>query len=301
MSDDRIYAVGYRRLDSRARVRPPAWPIARTMLLLAWRKRATKMALLGCGAVFVVCAFIIVAQLLVRRFGGEVGGPAVSNLIGETQGVIAGFLTAQFYFTTFAVAVVAGGAIAADRSAGAFDLYFSRPLTRRDYALGKLWGAGMVPAATLVVPVLLLWLTATGIAPPELRADLWWLVVPATASALLIAAVVSTTIVGLSAYGTSARGVGISYVVLLVGLGAIGEALAAAGYDWAGYVSPSRNLRTVSDALLAVGPKSMVEQLVLGSGVARNDSAFVSAGALIGMAALGLAAVWNRLTAEVVG
>ncbi len=301
MSDDRIYDVGYRRLEDRGRPRPPAWPIARTMLLLAWRKRATKFALLACGGVFLVCAVAIVGQLVAQRFATDLGADTLQQMIGKTQEVFAAFVSVQFYFTTFAIAVVAGGAVADDRAAGAFDLYFSRPLTRGDYALGKLWGAATVPLVTLVLPVLLMSLVATGIAPPSLRAGLWWLVVPAGASALLAAAVLSTTIVGLSAMGTSSRGVGVAYVAILAGVGLVCEGLAAAGIDWAGYLSPSRDLRTVSDALLAIGPKSMVAQLVMGGSHTLNDSAIVSTLALLGYTGLGYGALWHRLRSEVAG
>lgn len=300
MSDDRIYAVGYRRLGERATRRSPVWPIARTMLVLAWRKRATKIALLACGGVFVVFGFIVVGQIVAQRFAGDIGQQMLSQLVGSTQASLAIFVSVQFYFTTFAIAVVAGGAVAEDRSAGAFDLYFSRPLTRGDYALGKLWGAATVPLLTLVLPVFLLWLAATGIAPPVVRQSLWWLIVPGFASAAIAGVVLAATIVGLSAFGTSARGVGIAYVAVLVGIGAVCEGLAAAGLDWAGYLSPSRDLRTVSDALLSVGPKALLEQIAAGK-TALNDSALFSALGLAGYVVAGVAGLWSRLSAEVVG
>ncbi len=258
MSDDRIYAVGYRRLQQKATLRSPVWPIARTMLVLAWRKRATKIALLACGAVFVIFGFGVVGQLVAQRFAGDLGGELLGNVVGNTQNSLAIFVSVQFYFTTFAIAVVAGGAVADDRSAGAFDLYFSRPLTRGDYALGKLWGAAIAGA------------------------------------------VLASTIVGLSAFGTSARGVGIAYVAVLVGIGAVCEGLAAAGLDWAGYLSPSRDLRTVSDALLAVGPKALLEKLAVGR-AALNDSALFSMLGLAGYIVAGIGGLWKRLSDEVVG
>ncbi len=300
MSDDRIYAVGYRRLQQKATLRSPVWPIARTMLVLAWRKRATKIALLACGAVFVIFGFGVVGQLVAQRFAGDLGGELLGNVVGNTQNSLAIFVSVQFYFTTFAIAVVAGGAVADDRSAGAFDLYFSRPLTRGDYALGKLWGAAIVPMLTLVIPVFLLWLAATGIAPPVIRQNLWWLIVPGLASAAIAGAVLASTIVGLSAFGTSARGVGIAYVAVLVGIGAVCEGLAAAGLDWAGYLSPSRDLRTVSDALLAVGPKALLEKLAVGR-AALNDSALFSMLGLAGYIVAGIGGLWKRLSDEVVG
>ncbi len=298
-SPDRIYDVGYRKMSDRSRPRRPAWAIARTMLVLAWRKRSTKVALLCCAGVALVAGVAVVVQLLTQRALGATPGLDIGKLVGGTQETLAGFVSVQFYFTAFAIAVVAGGAVADDRAAGAFDLYFARPLTRMDYALGKLLGAGLVPGVTLLVPVALLWLIAVGIAPPGLREQMWWLVVPALGGAALASAVLASTIVGVSAFGTSARGVGIAYITLLVGAGAVGEGIAQAGWDAFGYLSPSRDLRTVSDALLQVGAPSVLLQTLTKSTL--NPNAALSALALLGFTGAGLGALWKRLGDEVVG
>ncbi len=298
---DRIYAVGYRRLDRPERPRSPLWPIARTMLVLAWRQRATKFALLLCGAVALVCGFVLVGQLLFERF--TVGGPGAGLLkpkaiVGTAQNTFSWFVSVQFYVTSFALAVVAGGCVADDRRAGAFDLYFARPLTPQHYMVGKLLGAGLVPTATILAPTLLLWLIAVGVAPPGGRENLWFLIVPAFGTALLASLVLTTSIVGLSALGERARTVGVVYVMGIALLTAICEGMAAAGQDWAGYLAPERNLRTVADSLLRVGP-SALDSLIPKRASTTNDSAFTSALALGAMAFAGLGALWVRVTREV--
>ncbi len=301
MNGERIYAVGYRPLDFKGRRQSPPWPIARTMLLLAWRKRATKVALLFCLAVVGGHGLWLVAQLLFRRYAGEMGGAhmlAVDQLVGQAQEVFAAFLSMQFFVTAVALSVIAGGAVAEDRAAGAFELYFARPLTPRQYAVGKLLGAGLVPAATLVLPSLLLWIVAVGVAPPALRAQLWWLVVPALAGALLAAATLTATVVGLSALGRKARTVGVVYVGGLILLSGVAEGLAAGGVGWAGYLAPERDLRTVADTLLNVGLPSVGAQFLPHRPQA-NPDALLSAAGLLAYAAAGLGALWWRLRAEV--
>jgi len=65
--ENRILAIGYRRrTDARTRRFVP-WPIARTALVLAWRKRATKMAAMVCFGIFFAHWLWLVLQLFLRR------------------------------------------------------------------------------------------------------------------------------------------------------------------------------------------------------------------------------------------
>lgn len=299
-NDDHVYAVGYRRIPGGAPRRGAWWPIARTMLALAWRRRATKLALLLCLMVVGVFGVWLVGQLLIKRYtgGGAMGLVGPAQLVGEAQEAFSNFLQSQFYVTAIAIAVIAGGAVADDRHAGAFELYFSRPLGRMDYALGKLAGAALVPLATMVVPVLLLWLLAVGIAPPDLRRELWWLVVPALCGATLAGAALTTTVVGVSAISERSRAVSIAYVAALVVSSGIFEGLTEAGLAWAGYLAPQRDLRTVVDALLDVGGTSLAGQLVHGR-LPANDSVLLSLAGLLAYTGAGLGLLAMRLKREV--
>lgn len=299
---DRVFEVGYRPLSERGKRQPPAVAIARTMLTLAWRQRATKLVLLVCLAVLGGHGVWLVGQLLFERFGSGMGagGIPVGELVGSTREVLANFLRVQFFTTAIAVGIIAGGAVAEDRAAGAFDLYFARPLTRADYALGKLGGAGLVPFVTILLPVVLLWLTALGIAPAELRSELWWLGVPALAGGVLSTVVLATTIIGLSAIGQKARTVSIIYVAGLLVLSGVVEGLTNGGFALAGYIAPERSLHTVIDWLLAP------QQSMLGSQVSSrytpiNHSVLGSLTALLGWAGAGFGLFWWRLRTEVVG
>lgn len=91
------------------------------------------------------------------------------------------------------------------------------------------------------------------------------------------------------------------FVIGLLVLAGVGDGVAAAGIDAAGYLSPTRDVHTVVRSLLKVGiPGLAAQMLKVGSGPT-NDSAWLSAAALSGYVFLGLGALWARLRAEVVG
>lgn len=302
MSDDRVFSIGYRPLSDRGKRQPPAWAIARTMLTLAWRQRSTKLVLLMCLAVLGFHGVWLVGQLLFERLndGGLGHGLAVGELVGEAREVLASFLRAQFYTTAIAIAVIAGGAVAEDRAAGAFDLYFARPLTRADYAVGKLGGAGLVPAVTVLLPVMVLWATALGIAPAGLRSELWWLGVPAFAGGLLATAVLAATIIGLSSVGKRARTVSVAYIAGLLVMSGILEGITGSGFHLAGYLSPERDLHTIVDWLLEPNRSLAGAQLSVRFSPT-NASVVGSLLGLLGWIGAGLGLFWWRLRSEVVG
>ena len=299
---DTVHAVGYRRLPAQRR-RRPIWAIARTLIGLALKRRITKLALIMCLMVLVGHGIWLAVQLMGERFAAEGGfrmhGPfGLHDTVGHVEEVISAYLRVQFYFTVPTIAVMAGGAVADDRHAGAFELYFSRPLTRLDYCLGKLLGAAIVPGVTLIGATLVLWLAALGIAPDTLRGDLWHIGPPALLGAVLGTALLASLIVGLSAVSKRARNVGVAFVALMLVIGGIAEGMAESGYGWGGYLSPERNLRTVVDAMLDLGSPSLASSF-LTSGAQLNGDVFTSALGIGAFLLLGLGALWISLSREV--
>lgn len=297
-----IHAIGYRRLEP-AKRRRPVWAIARTLVALALRRRVTKFALLLCLMVLVGHGIWLTVVMLGEQFGGRVGhgfrGPwGVRDTVGRLEEIIATYLQVQFYFTLPALAVVAGGAVADDRHAGAFELYFARPLSRWEYCAGKLLGAAAVPLTTLFLATLFLWVAAIGIAPDTLSSDLWHLALPGLGGALLGTALLTSMIVGLSAVSRRARNVGIAFVTLMVILVPVTEGLAQSGYAWGGYLSPERDLRTIIDYLLDIGSPSIARS-VMPSRTQVNSDVFMSAVALGGYIMAGLGMLWAGVSREV--
>lgn len=260
-----------------------------------------------CAAVVFAVGVGLVAQVLAENAAQQLaeGQPLAAGMmravVGSVQDTFAIFLRTQFFFSAVALAVIGGGLIADDRHAGALELYFSRPLTRRDYALGKLLAALAVPLCTIVAPFVLLWLMTVGIAPPALRGPMLGLLAPGLGGALLASLTLAATVVGVSAHGERRRTVGVIFVVILLALSAVGEGVADAGFGFAGYLSPTRDVQTVVDSLLGVGVGGLAAQLLELRSGSVNDSAWLSAGALTLMTLAGLGAVGARLRQEVAG
>src|SRR5690606_31467507 len=146
----------------------------------------------------------LAAQVLAQRLAGSRGElmeGVMRGIVGDVHSTLASFIGVQMLACAFLLAMVAAGLVAEDRRTGAMELYFSRPLRRHDYVAGKLLAAGLVPAATLVLPFALLWLFAIGMAPPAAAGELWGLLLPGLLGALVAAATLTATILGLSALG----------------------------------------------------------------------------------------------------
>lgn len=301
---DQVFSVGYRRLPGERPRRWVPWPIARTALSLAWRNRSTKLGVGLCAISVFGHGMALAAQVLAQRYVGEDGGSGGAVLlravVGDVHGTLATFIGVQMLACAFLLAMVAAGLVAEDRRTGAMELYFSRPLRRRDYVLGKLLAAGLVPAVTLVLPYALLWLFAIGMAPPHAAAPLWGLLLPGLLGAVVAATVLTATIVGLSAVGERGRTVGVIYVVGLLILSSMGDALSQQGQGWAGYLSPMRNVQTLVDAVLDAGGGGLLLGM-LTSRPSTNPSTTISVACLLGLTALGLLTLVWRVRKEVAG
>lgn len=303
---DRVFAVGYRRLpQGRPRHWAP-WPIARTALSLAWRKRSTKLGLGLCAMSVFGHGMVVAIQMLTQRMVSERGAQSeimsqvMRGFVGDVHGMLANFIAVQLIACAFLLAMVGAGLVADDRRTGAMELYFSRPLRRRDYLVGKILAAGLVPLGTLVVPFVLLWLFSVGMAPPQAVEPLLGLLLPGLLGALVAATVLTATILGLSALGDRGRTVGVIYVVGMLVLTTVGEELPSTGHDWAGYLSPLRNIQTLSDAALDAGSSGMLLSLI-SSRPDTNPSVLLSVLCLLVLSAVGFGLLQWRVRTEVSG
>ncbi|MEX1362398.1 MAG: ABC transporter permease subunit [Nannocystaceae bacterium] len=305
--NDRVFGVGYRRLPGRGPARFAPWPIARTALTLAWRKRSTKLGAALCALVVFGHGMALTSVVLTQRLTSGSGNAqaaaldaVIGTVIGNVHTILATFIGVQLMATAFLLAIMAAGLIAEDRRSGAMELYFSRPLTRRDYLLGKLLAAGLVPVATMVVPFVLLWLLAAGMSPPGAVQPLLGLLLPGLAGTVVAAALLTTTILGGSALGERERTVGVVYVVGLLMLTSLGDELPEAGYPWAGYLSPLRNVQTLVDAMLDAGGGGVLLQM-LTSRPETNPSVALAVACVLGLTVLGLGVLVWRVRKEVSG
>jgi hypothetical protein len=301
---DQVYSVGYRRLPGDRPRRWVPWPIARTALELAWRNRSTKLGVALCAGSVFIHGMVLTTQVLLDRYAGgsedDLRRTLLEGVVGNVHTTFATFIGVQMVACAFLLAMVAAGLVAEDRRTGAMELYFSRPLRRRDYVLGKLLAAGLVPVATLVVPFMLLWILVVGMAPPHTAGPMLGLLLPGLLGAVVAAVVLTTTILGLSAVGERGRTVAVIYVVGMLVLASLGDGLSDEGYAWAGYLSPLRNVQTISDAVLDAGGTGLLLSM-LASRPETNPSAMISAACLLGVAVAGFGLLIWRVRREVAG
>lgn len=241
-----IYEQTYRRWEARGPLRSVRfWPITREALSLVLAKRAFIGLLVLVWIPFVVR---VIQVYVVTRFP-DIGRivPLNGQLFGEflkLQGLLTGLLT------------IFGGAglIANDLRTGAILVYLSRPLTRRDYVLGKLAALmGLNYSATLA-PALLLYVTAVGLAPGVfLKWELAWIAPMIVLYATLICLVLSLIALAISALSRTARVAGLAFAGSMVGLEIVrGVVVGILDSPLAQVVSVRNDLRLVGNALFGI-------------------------------------------------
>jgi hypothetical protein len=206
-----IYDQGYRRYEARSPLHQARfWPITREALRLILAKRAFLFLM----AVPLVVFLVYVGRTYVVTRFPEVGRvlPADGRMFGE-------FLNIQVFFTILISIFGASGLIANDLRTGAILVYLSRPLTQRDYIVGKLGVPLALNLAVTLVPGLLLYVACLGLAPEQfLKWELWWIAPAVVAHSVAASLVVSLVVLAVSSLSRSARVAGLGFAGLVFGL-----------------------------------------------------------------------------------
>jgi ABC-2 type transport system permease protein len=241
-----IYEQSYRKHDARAPLRKARfWPITREALRLILQRRAF-LVLIGVSLLpFIVRAVQI---YVVTRFpeAGKVL-PVDGRLFGE-------YLNQQIAMTIILSVFGGAGLIANDLRTGAILVYLSRPLTRRDYVLGKLGVLLALNLCVTLVPALALYGIGTAVAPAEyMRWERAWIAPAIVLHGLLIATVVSLLALAVSSLSRSARIAGLGFVLLFVGLEVVRGVLGAmTRRPEAHILSLQNDLRIVGNRLFGI-------------------------------------------------
>ena len=241
-----IYEQSYRKHDARAPLRRARfWPITREALRLILLRRAF-LVLIGVSLLpFIVRAVQI---YVVTRFpeAGKVL-PVDGRLFGE-------FLNQQIAMTIILSVFGGAGLIANDLRTGAILVYLSRPLTRRDYVLGKLGVLLGLNLAVTLAPALALYGIGAAVAPAEyMRWERAWIGPAIVLHGLLIASVVSLLALAVSSLSRSARIAGLGFVLLFVGLEVVRGVLGAmTRRPEAHILSLQNDLRIVGNRLFGI-------------------------------------------------
>ncbi|MEE8218574.1 MAG: ABC transporter permease subunit [Vicinamibacteria bacterium] len=241
-----IYDQGYRRYEARAPLHQLRfWPIMREALRLVLSKRA----FLGLLAVSFIPFLVRVGQIyIVTRF------PEAGRVLPVDGRLFGNFLNQQIGFTILLSIFGASGLIANDLRTGAILVYLSRPLTRRDYVLGKLGVPLALNLAVTLVPALALYGVALTLAPDQfLQWELAWIGPAIVAHSLIISLFVSLLSLAVSALSRSARVAGLGFFGLIFGLEMIRLVLQHGfGRSEAMLVSFQADLRSLGVALFGL-------------------------------------------------
>jgi ABC-2 type transport system permease protein len=244
-----IYEQTYRRYEAREPLRGVRfWPITREALRLVLLKRT----FLGLLAVSFVPFLVRVAQVYLVARSPDFGRvlPVDGRLFGE-------FLNFQIIFTLFLTIFGGAGLVANDLRTGAIVMYLSRPLTRRDYVLGKLGVTFLLNLSVTLLPALALYLVTLALVPEQFaKWDLAWIGPAIVVQALLQSAVVSLLGLAISSLTRSARMSGLALFIVVLGLRLVRQILDNGfGRPEALLLSVWDNLVNVAGALFALADR----------------------------------------------
>ncbi len=165
------------------------------------------------------------------------------------------FMNAQAVFATILAAVAGPGLIAPDLANNALPLYFSRPLTRKDYILSRIIVLlGMLSLVTLA-PALLLFVMQVGLAGWGWMADHWIYAWGVFGGFALWIAIVSLVAMACSAYvkwRVIAGALVLGFFTVLAGAASMINAVFRV--DWGRAMNPAMAMNQIWRSMLAMEP-----------------------------------------------
>ena len=235
-----IYDQAYRRYEARGPLRALRfWPITREGLRLVLVRRWFLALLAAAWLPFVVQ---VIRIYIVTRF------PEANRILPVDGRLFGELLSWQAAFTMFIAIFGGAGLVANDLRTGAILVYLSRPLTRRDYVLGKLGVLLALNLSVTLAPALALYAVALALAPDLFWSwSLAWIGPAVVAQSLAISLVMGLVVLAVSALSRSARVAGLGFFGLLIGLDV------ARGILYAFYRRPETALLSLQADLRSLG------------------------------------------------
>ena len=187
-----LHDVGYRAWEGVLRPRAAAVVIAGTGIRLAWKSRwlrrvmlfAWSPALMFAGGFFAfeqavedgsiaagrdatrrLDGFGLVGRLVAMSLGGQLDDPEAARRIVWSRLLLAFMRAPQAVLLAVVVGLVAPRLIAGDLRARAWLVYFTRPVSRSDYILGKFGVLAAIVTVITLLPALVLWLVGVLVSP----------------------------------------------------------------------------------------------------------------------------------------
>ena len=245
-----IYEQTYRRYEARAPLRTiRAWPITREALRLVLSRRAFLGLLLVAWGQFL---FRVVQVYVVTRL------PEAGRVLPVDGRMFGQFLAIQTLFTLLLSIFGGAGLIANDLRTGAILVYLSRPLTRRDYVMGKLGVLMALNLSVTLVPGLLLYLIALALAPEQFaKWSLAWIGPAVVLQSVVTSLVMSLLALAISSLSRSARVAGLVFFGLVFGL-EIERGVLRALYDRpeSALLSVQADLQSLGNALFGISDRA---------------------------------------------
>jgi len=167
-----IHTEVYRRFQGELRTHPfRFWPLLTSGIRANVRKKLPLLILYAPAIIgTVIFSFMVYAgfaaeqQLRPEGFVQKMLAQQALKLL-ETRNQVIEFNRAMSMFALFVVAWFGSGLLCEDRRVGAHQLYFSRPLTRMDYYLGKFLTVAFFAALAILVPGLVICFIASWSSP----------------------------------------------------------------------------------------------------------------------------------------
>jgi ABC-type transport system involved in multi-copper enzyme maturation permease subunit len=200
-----IADLTYRNYDGELRPRAARfWTVALSVI----RTNVKKPGFWIIGALILLVYFVIGLIFFITKNVAAnargIGGDALTYPVSALSGI-----DSTLFLLFIATLLIGSGSIAADNKANALLVYLGKPLTKRDYLLGKWVGVFTLLAALSVIPatVLYLFFLASYYSDGFLKEQpqLWWQML---LSSLLAPAINASLITGFSAFSKSPRTAG---------------------------------------------------------------------------------------------
>ena len=186
------------------------WPITREALRLILARRWFLALLVAAWLPFVVQ---VIRIYLVTRF------PEANRILPVDGRLFGELLAWQAFFAMFITIFGGAGLVANDLRTGAILVYLSRPLTRRDYVIGKLGVVLLLNLSATLGPGLVLYAVALALAPDLFwKWSLAWIAPAVVAQSFAVSLVMSLVALAVSSLSRSARVAGLGFFGLLMGL-----------------------------------------------------------------------------------
>lgn len=177
--------------------------IFRQELRRALASKATRRVLYLAFAPLIVVVIVLYGQLIVEQ---------MTSMRFWSGQHFESLYRAETLFVVILMAVVGSDLVAKDVASGAIHLYFSRPVGRHQYLLGKLLPAAAVLGFVIVVPGVVLSLAQLVLAFEADYAEFGAKLVQVMAYGAVLSSAGAAIIVFLSSFGLRARYVGLAWV-----------------------------------------------------------------------------------------